>query len=115
MSTLFGAGTTALLERNTLVDSSVGLLVGYLGSSETTTVAASFNRIVSNDSGVQSISALAALTAAAAGGMSPVSVRLEGALGLAIIRQSRARSPLSEGIDVHGLEMIFLAGRCRFG
>lgn len=54
VSTFFGPGTAALIESNSLTDSTAGLLVGYAGQPESSVVTASFNRIVGNDLGLQS-------------------------------------------------------------
>lgn len=54
VSTFFGPGTTALIESNSVTDSTAGLIVGFAGQPESSVVTASFNRIVGNDLGLQS-------------------------------------------------------------
>ncbi|MEM6795779.1 MAG: hypothetical protein AAF725_17520, partial [Acidobacteriota bacterium] len=52
LTTFFGAGTAAVIESNQLLRSSLGLALGRAGSADSSSAAASYNRIVDNGSGV---------------------------------------------------------------
>jgi len=56
VTTFFGAGTQATIESNQLLDNTTGIAHGY-DASDTSVVAAAFNRIVGNDFGVVATSA----------------------------------------------------------